>query len=444
VNPTEALNAPWRRTIWILTFCSAVAILFSIAVSQILLGLGLLALILSRRKLRFPPIKLPLAIFFLWTIAAMLLSPDARAGMPQLRKFFVFGIVLLIFNSVESVGQVRALVFGWVGVATLSALFSCWQFLNRYQEAVRVRAPLYDYLLDDRTRGFESHWMTFGGVEMIVFIMLLSALLFARAQPWKVYGWFCLLALWAGLILGFTRSIFLLGVPIGAIYLLWNWKRKVVGVLPVAAVVGFVLSPAYLRERIITVVKPNGNEESNAQRAVARRVGWEMVKAHPWFGLGPEQIQPQFQAWVPPDIPRPLPLGWYGHLHNIYLQYAAERGIPALAAIMWMIGKVIVDFVVELRRRPSAWDARYVLRGAIAATLAVLAAGFFEYNLGDSEVLTMFLSVIACGYSVIKLDRGFNRIRSEARTIDLPLSYVTTPEWMIRPSARIEDRRTGQ
>ena len=41
---------------------------------------------------------------------------------------------------------------------------------------------------------------------------------------------------------------------------------------------------------------------------------------------------------------------------------------------------------------------RYILDGAIAVILAVFAAGFFELNLGDSEVLTMFLTVVACGY----------------------------------------------
>jgi hypothetical protein len=33
-----------------------------------------------------------------------------------------------------------------------------------------------------------------------------------------------------------------------------------------------------------------------------------------------------------------------------------------------------------------------------------LVAGFFEHNLGDSEVLTMFLVVTACGY--LALDKA--------------------------------------
>jgi hypothetical protein len=39
-----------------------------------------------------------------------------------------------------------------------------------------------------------------------------------------------------------------------------------------------------------------------------------------------------------------------------------------------------------------------VLHGAIAVILAILAEGFLEYNLGDSEVLTLFLAVVGFGY----------------------------------------------
>ncbi|MBV8817646.1 MAG: hypothetical protein JO022_04760, partial [Acidobacteriaceae bacterium] len=104
--------------------------------------------------------------------------------------------------------------------------------------------------------------------------------------------------------------------------------------------------------------------------------------------------------WVPPDVPRPLPEGWYGHLHNIYLQYAAERGIPTMLMMMWLIGKVLYDFVRGLR--VVAPGVQFVLYGAIASIIAILAEGFLEYNLGDSEVLTLFLSVIAFGYVALE------------------------------------------
>ena len=97
---------------------------------------------------------------------------------------------------------------------------------------------------------------------------------------------------------------------------------------------------------------------------------------------------------------RPLPEGWYGHLHNIYLHYAAERGIPTMLALMWMLGKILWDFLHALRRLPpGASDARFLLHGGVAVMLAILVAGFFELNLGDSEVLFMFLTVVAAGYT---------------------------------------------
>jgi putative inorganic carbon (hco3(-)) transporter len=151
-----------------------------------------------------------------------------------------------------------------------------------------------------------------------------------------------------------------------------------------------------VRERAASVLAPHQGMDSNTQRIVSLRTGLAMIKAHPWLGLGPEQIAPQFKVYVPADIPRPLPFGWYGHLHNIYLQYAAERGIPAMLFMMWFIGKVLYDCLRAARR--TTGDARFVFHGAVAITVAILAEGFFEYNLGDSEILTMFLTVVACAY----------------------------------------------
>src|SRR5579859_7171735 len=88
-----------RDTTYYLAFAAAVSILVSIALSQILLALALAMLFFSGQKLEFPPIGLPLAAFFLVTLASVLMSGDPQRGTPQLRKFFVFAIVLVIFST---------------------------------------------------------------------------------------------------------------------------------------------------------------------------------------------------------------------------------------------------------------------------------------------------------------------------------------------------------
>ena len=141
-------------------------------------------------------------------------------------------------------------------------------------------------------------------------------------------------------------------------------------------------------------------------RRILWRTGARMIQAHPFFGLGPEHVKLQFKQYLPEDVKR-LPEGWYEHLHNIYLQYAAERGIPVLLIFLWLIGKILTDFTRALKglpRGPS--DERFILRGVIAAIIAILVGGILEHNLGDSEVLSLFLSVISCGYVAVEASRN--------------------------------------
>lgn len=380
-----------------LAFAAAASILFSIAVSQILLGIGILALLVSRRRLRFPPIVLPLALFFTATVIADLLSGDPMKGVPQIRKFFVFGIVLVIFNTFKGISQIRNLVLVWAGIATLSAGLALSQFARRFNDAIQLHASVYDYVLDGRITGFASHWMTYGGEQMIVLLLLLALLLFAPGGRLKVFGWASAAIIWTAIVLGLTRSIFLAAVPAGALVLVWNYKRWLVYAAPAVALVMFFAAPPHIHDRVFSVFRPHGDVDSNFRRAIMARTGLRMIEAHPIFGIGPEQVQPQFRAYLPADVAQPLPKGWYGHLHNVYLQYAAERGLPALACMLWIIGRMARDFRKVLKT-PARSDARFIWLGGLAVIAAVLVEGFFEYNLGDSEVLTMFLATMTCGY----------------------------------------------
>jgi putative inorganic carbon (HCO3(-)) transporter len=402
---SEVLKSHYTAALFCIAFGSAVSIIFSIAVSQILLGIGLLLVVIGRPEVHFPPIKLPLGLFFAATVLADLFSGHPLTGIPQIRKFFVFGIVVLVSCAFQNRTQVRNLLIAWVGISVLSAADGFWHVFARRQDALRLNWNTYDYYLDDRIKGFASHWMTFGAEQMIVLLLLLSFLLFACPRRWRVLGWCCAAFLWVSLMLGLTRSIFLLGVPVGTLYLLFVYRPWTLVLVPILALVSYLAMPFQVRERVRSVVTPHGELDSNTHRSVTRRTGWEMIKAHPWFGLGPEQIKPQFDAYVPRDIPRPLPHGWYGHLHNIYLQYAAERGVPALLFLLWMIGKMLIDFRRALLSGTLPAQSRYVVHGAIAVTGAVLAEGCFEYNLGDSEVLTMFLVVTSAAYAAIRMER---------------------------------------
>ncbi|MBS1830215.1 MAG: O-antigen ligase family protein [Acidobacteria bacterium] len=383
-----------ERLAFFFAFASAASLLFSIAAANICLALSLATLLLSGAKLRFPPIAVPLGLFALGTVLSLAFSQDPAAGRPQLRKFFVFLMLLIVSSTFRELRHVRWWVLAVSALSTLSAIRALFQFGWQLQEC----RGSYGCLVGERITGFMSHWMTFGG-QMMMALMLLAAFLFWSSprpkRPWLLI--ICGAVIAAAIFAGGTRSIWLATAVAGS-YLLWFWKRWTVLIAPVAIVIALLVAPPFLRQRFTSAWKPQGEMDSNQHRSVSWRTGLRMIQAHPLLGLGPEHVKLHFKEYLPPDVTH-LPEGWYGHLHNIYLHYAAERGIPTLLALLWMLGTMLRDFARALRKLPPGpSDARFVLQGAIAVMIAILVGGVFEHNLGDSEVLMLFLATMCCGY----------------------------------------------
>jgi O-antigen ligase len=115
------------------------------------------------------------------------------------------------------------------------------------------------------------------------------------------------------------------------------------------------------------------------------RTGARLVADHPLTGVGPGSIITVYPKYRDPEAVEPL----NPHLHNVPMQIAAERGLPALAAWIAFVAVLVRDLV----RRFRAGRHKALSAGALAAIAAMLTAGMFEYNFGDSEFLMLFLTV---------------------------------------------------
>src|ERR1035441_2440628 len=400
----------FRRLPFYLTFASVVAVLCSNSASNCLIGAAVVALVVCHFRfgdaLRFPPVELPLGLFFLATLISLALSGHIGEGWPGPRKFYLCVVLLLVASTFRKLSEVRALVVACTGAMTLSALWSLGQFWRKVQEAQALHEDFRTYYTVKRITGFTSHWMTLSGQEMMV-LMLLCALLFFAAGG-QLTRWLCVagVVIATAFVAAYTRSMWM-GAALGGGYLVWLRNRRWLFLAPVPVVLLLWLNPMGVGDRMVSVYHPAGDLDSNQFRVVCRRAGWEMIKAHPCFGLGPEQVKAQFLQYIPADIPRPLPTGAYMHLHNVYLQYAAERGVPALIAYLWFLGKMLFDFRRAARGTLAReGERRFVLHGAVAVMIAALSAGWYEHNLNDGEILTLFLAVCACGYLAVPAGRG--------------------------------------
>ena len=128
-------------------------------------------------------------------------------------------------------------------------------------------------------------------------------------------------------------------------------------------------------------------------------IGERMIRTHPLTGVGPNMVERLYVEYhgsdslVGPDgVTHINP-----HLHNDFLQIGAERGLPALALWLWFI----VALMRDLWQRFNAGQ-RELAATAMATVVALLTAGLFEYNFGDSEVLMLFLTIVSLPAAAVR------------------------------------------
>ena len=410
----ESGNALERAALWSAIGCVGAAAA-SIAASQLLLGLSMaliLVLLATGQKTLRMPSGWPLLAFFLgWTILSWLVNGHLHEGLPQVKKFYVLLIVVVVATLLRGLRDARRVMLLWIALCGLSSMWGFWQYWHKWHAAHEAGTNFYLAYVAARITGFNSHWMTFSQQLMLGLLAGVALVLWDRATAvwWKRAAAVSVAVCAVAIILAMTRGVwFATGAAL--LYLLWAWRRWAVLALPVIAVAAFALGPQGLRDRMTSIVRPHGETDSNGHRYVCFRTGVEMIKAHPLFGLGPEMPGIEFNQYVPPDIRRPLPDGFYGHLHNIYTQYSAERGIPAMLAIVGFLLWNLVLWVRALGGLPSdgsvgvnssRQDSAWLLRAGIAMVIGILVTGLFDHDLGASAILTMTLGGVAaidCAY----------------------------------------------
>jgi O-antigen ligase len=159
--------------------------------------------------------------------------------------------------------------------------------------------------------------------------------------------------------------------------------------VPVVIALLFALAPDAVTDRMMSVF--DLRDPSNRDRLSMLRTGSAIVKDFPLTGVGPNmvpRVYPLYRDSGAVEAVNP-------HLHNVPLQIAAERGVPALAIWTWFI----VVLAVTLFRVFRLDRERILGAAALAALAGMLAAGLFEYNFGDSEFLMMFLVIVTLPFA---------------------------------------------
>jgi len=273
--------------------------------------------------------------------------------------------------------------------------------------AVSAAAGLIQFLVNpdrnllDRIKGFMSIWMTYSGLLMLVLVALAAYLI---VFGWRKHLWTIPLglALAAALIISKTRSAWL-GAVFGIAIVLLLRRPRVVLLLPPLLLAIYLISPASIQHRLQTGWNLKDPDTRNRVELIG--TGLRLVRAHPWMGVG-QRVSIEAPSYRGSEE---FPDWMYLHMHNNLLQIAAERGIPGLLLWLWFMGHLAWKAFQMSRSRgkpgsgdhPGGADAAVFMGlAACGGWVALMAAGMFEYNFGDSEVLTLFLFMMAAPYAV--------------------------------------------
>jgi len=389
-----------RSEEWIfrLALGAAAATLISIAAAQILLTLALVAWLVFRPiRPRWPGYVLPLIAFMAATLAALAASPDPGVGAGPIRKFLLFPMGLLAASFVSNPTRVRQAVGVLLVVASVASVLAIAQFGLQYMTFRETGDVIDDPRVLARATGFMGHWMRVGGGQKLAWC---AALPLASVIREKRY-WAGIALVGSGIVIGFTRSVWIGAALATGLVLAYTGIRKVLPLLVPVGVVA-VLTSGLIAGRIAMSFEAGHTPDTG--RIEMASVGIRMMGRHPVFGVGPERVVQEFPAYYRGNDLENL---FYGHLHNNFLQIGAERGVPALLALVWFFGQIALDLVRGTRNLGTRW----VSVSGLAVLTAFVTAGLFEYNFGDSEVLMLFMFLVSIPY-------GMASSRTESQPIE--------------------------
>jgi O-antigen ligase len=194
------------------------------------------------------------------------------------------------------------------------------------------------------------------------------------------------------------------GACSGIAILLLMRDFRLVGLLPVLAAIFIALAPAQLTDRFYAMftirdasrqtATTEASVRSNQDRVAMIRSGIRIIKDHPLTGVGPDMVMDVYPVYRDKTAVNQL----NPHLHNVPVQIAAERGLPALAVWLSFVFVLVRDF---LRQRRAGTFA-FLPNAGLAIVAAMLTAGMFEYNFGDSEFLMLFLLLVTLPYAAAR------------------------------------------
>lgn len=371
-----------RLATWLLWLFVA-SLQMSIFAADILLSLLLVCwvalLIRDRARPSAPTFLLPLIVYGVVTLLSSAFALEPWTSFQDDKQLVYLLIVPMVFDLARGT-RAHTVMDVIVTVAALGAAFAIVQY-----------GLLHFDSLGKRPQGISHHYMTFSGFMMLGICSVLARLVFgARDRVWPAL---VLPAIIVALFLTLGRGAWVgTSIAVAVIFSLKNFR--LMAAIPIVLAIAFALAPDTVTRRMTSVF--DLQDPSNRDRVAMLNTGVAMVRAHPLTGVGPNMIEKVYTQYRAPGAVQQT----NQHLHNVPMQIAAERGLVALGVFIWFVVRLGGSLLKMFRSGQN----RVLAATGLASLIAMLAAGMFEYNFGDSEFQMLFFVLITLPFAAVRPD----------------------------------------
>ncbi|MEP7274108.1 MAG: O-antigen ligase family protein [Acidobacteriota bacterium] len=261
-----------------------------------------------------------------------------------------------------------------------------------------------------RASGFSRHFLTFAE-QMQIMALLSFGVLLAASRRRRVVWVTIFIVFSLALLLTASRGVtvsFLMAIVVTAV--LSGRRRAFVGTLIVALVLGGVAIAVVSSSRDMDVARLL--DDSSSRRLGYMKAGLRLIPVHPLLGVGMDAHKAHWREWG-------FPGDYVTHTHSTPIQIALDRGLPALACLVWLfVGMFRWIWRRALESRQESDIGARTRAGLALGTLGALAgfsaSALVNYNFGDSEVLLLLLGLVGLVVAAFPKDTKSNRVPREA------------------------------
>lgn len=233
--------------------------------------------------------------------------------------------------------------------------------------------------------GVLDYWKIFAGfsnpryfnhAQTLIIPLLAGAIGMKSLQDrWRWVSYFALAAHFAllMLLLGRGTAVALLIIGMAAAIFLGKQGRSFALTLVIGTLLGATLYfcfaqalPHLLGFEAIPAFRDVGERNSVEARFYLWQIAWTDIVNHPWLGIGPMHYAHHFN-------------GEAAHPHNVYLQVAAEFGLPFAALVLLALAWALKTTFLRIRKQGGDLQDPLAV-AAFAACVAALIDGLFSGN----------------------------------------------------------------